>query len=190
MGADFYRGHGWEGEPGTDDGRSWMLARWIDGTSLGQELEAVRRDGGGRAARARIRSAAGRAARAVAELHAAGWAHADRQPDHVLFEGDVTHLIDLACAQGSADVPCYPHRGGLAHTTAPEIAEDHVVPSGQVPRDRLRGILPAGHRLDARRGLQLGLGEQPGQQRRQVIAGRPASVPPALTAGVRCRSPG
>ncbi|MGH3832776.1 MAG: hypothetical protein ACRDRS_20445 [Pseudonocardiaceae bacterium] len=63
------------------------------------------------------------AARELADLHAAGWVHGDLQPDHVLFEGDRTHIIDLACAQGPADVPFYVHRGGLAHTTAPEIAE-------------------------------------------------------------------
>lgn len=63
------------------------------------------------------------AARELAGLHAAGWAHGDLQPDHVIYQGDQTHLIDLACAQGPADLPFYPHRGGLAHTTAPEIAE-------------------------------------------------------------------
>jgi hypothetical protein len=73
------------------------------------------------------------AARELATLHAAGWSHGDLQPDHIIREGHTTQIIDLACVQGLADVPNYVHRGGLAHTTAPEIAEailssdDHVV---------------------------------------------------------------
>lgn len=132
LGSDFHLGHGWEAEYGTDEGRSWLLTRWIDGASLGRELESARWEGENSAARARVFAAAGRAARAVADLHAMGWAHADLQPDHFLFEGDVTHLIDLACAQGPVEVPFYPHRGGLAHTTAPEIAEAILATDGHV----------------------------------------------------------
>jgi serine/threonine protein kinase len=132
LGTGFYRDHGWEGTPGTDDGRSWLTLRWIDGTTLWDALEPAHRGDDSPTSREQMLTLAGAAARRLADLHAAGWSHGDLQPDHVLYEGTVTHLIDLACAQGPADVPYYPHRGGLAHTTAPEVAEailacdDHV----------------------------------------------------------------
>lgn len=131
LGADIYRAHGWDGP------RSWMSARWIDGTGLWDALEPAYRGDDTAATRRRMLTVAAGAARELAGLHAAGWAHGDLQPDHIIGEGEVTHIIDLACAQGPADVPFYSHRGGLAHTTAPEIAEaivsaeDHVTVTPQ-----------------------------------------------------------
>jgi serine/threonine protein kinase len=131
LGTEFYRDHGWDGE------RSWLTLRWIDGTTLWTALEEAHRGDDRPATRRGVLAWTAHAARALAGLHAAGWAHGDLQPDHVLFEGDITHLIDLACAQGPAEVPFYVHRGGLAHTTAPEIAEailasdEHVVATPQ-----------------------------------------------------------
>ncbi|MFC4054108.1 hypothetical protein ACFOY4_30825 [Actinomadura syzygii] len=140
LGTEFYQGHGWE--DADRDGRSWLRLRWLDGTTLWDALEGAHRGDESPASRDRMLALAADAAVQLAELHAAGWAHGDLQPDHVIYEGppfsgQVTHLIDLACAQGpaeaSAAVPFYVHRGGLAHTTAPEIAEailasdEHVV---------------------------------------------------------------
>ncbi|MFF5265408.1 protein kinase [Actinomadura viridis] len=125
--AEHYRAHGWE-----DDGRSWLRLRWIGGTTLWDALEPAHRGDDRPATRRRMLALAADAARALADLHAAGWVHSDLQPDHVLYEGGVTHLIDLACAQGPADVPSYPHRGGLADTCAPEIAEAILDSGGHV----------------------------------------------------------
>ncbi|MBA9005939.1 protein kinase domain-containing protein [Thermomonospora cellulosilytica] len=130
LGAEPYRDHGWDGE------RSWLALRWIDGISLWDALDPAHQDVTP-ATRHRILTKVGAAVRALADLHAVGWTHGDLQPDHIIFEGDTTHLIDLACAQGPADVPFYVHRGGLAHTTAPEIAtailtsDDHVATTPQ-----------------------------------------------------------
>jgi serine/threonine protein kinase len=145
LGTEFYRDHGWEDDDQTDDrtdeGRSWLMLRWIDGVTLWDALEPAHRGDDSLASRERMLAMSADAAIQLTELHAAGWAHGDLQPDHVLFEADVTHLIDLACGQGpaeaSAAVPFYVHRGGLAHTTAPEIAEailvseEHVVATQQ-----------------------------------------------------------
>jgi serine/threonine protein kinase len=117
LGTEFYRDHGW------DEERSWLTLRWIDGTSLWDALEPAYRGEGSATMKQRMLALAAGAARELANLHAAGWAHGDLQPDHVISEGAATHLIDLACAQGPADVPFYAHRGGLAHTTAPEVAD-------------------------------------------------------------------
>ncbi|WP_188302385.1 protein kinase domain-containing protein [Streptomyces sp. CBMA123] len=116
LGADHYTAHGRYG-PGT-----WLVMRWINGTSLWDALEPAHRGDDTPATRRSILTAAAEAAEALADLHAAGWTHGDLQPDHVVFEDDVVRIIDLACAQGPVPVPFYVHRGGLAHTTAPEIA--------------------------------------------------------------------
>ncbi|MCP2339246.1 protein kinase domain-containing protein [Actinomadura rupiterrae] len=138
LGTEFYRDHGWDGDDhGPDGDRSWLLLRWIDGATLWCALEPAHRSDS-QATRSHALACTRDAAVALAELHAAGWAHGDLQPDHVLFEGDRTHLIDLACAQHPAvAVPPYVHRGGLAHTTAPEIAaailasEEHITATPQ-----------------------------------------------------------
>lgn len=117
LGTELYRDHGWDGE------RSWLTLRWIEGTSLWTELERAHRGDDSATMKERILALTAGAAQELAKLHAAGWAHGDLQPDHIIIEGEATQIIDLACAQGPADVPCYVHRGGLAHTTAPEVAD-------------------------------------------------------------------
>ncbi|WP_165966809.1 protein kinase [Actinomadura sp. 7K507] len=124
--TEFYRDHGWDGE------RSWLLLRRIDGTRLWDALDGAHRGDDRPGTRRRILGMAAAAAYALAELHAAGWAHGDLQPDHILYEGDRTHVIDLACAQGPADVPFYVHPGGIAHTLAPEIADAALTPGEHV----------------------------------------------------------
>ena len=117
LGTEFYRNHGW------DDDRSWLTLRWIEGTGLWTEFERAYCGDRSAATKERMLALAAGVAQELAKLHAAGWAHGDLQPDHVIIEGEVTRIIDLACAQGPADVPFYVHRGGLAHTTAPEVAD-------------------------------------------------------------------
>jgi serine/threonine protein kinase len=126
LGADHYRAHGRYGD-GT-----WLTMRWIDGTSLWDALEPAHRGDDTLAARRSILTAAAGAAEALTELHAAGWTHGDLQPDHVVFEDGAVRIIDLACAQGPVTVPFYVHRGGLAHTTAPEIAALIIGTSGHI----------------------------------------------------------
>ncbi|MFJ9952852.1 hypothetical protein [Kitasatospora sp. NPDC091207] len=116
LGAAHYRAHGQHA------GGSWLAMRWIDGTSLWGALEPAHRGGDTPAGHRAILTAAAKAAEALAELHAAGWIHGDLQPDHLVFEDQTVRIIDLACAQGPVSVPFYVHRGGLAHTTAPETA--------------------------------------------------------------------
>ncbi|MGH3888830.1 MAG: protein kinase domain-containing protein [Pseudonocardiaceae bacterium] len=131
LGNQTYRAHGW------DDQRSWLTLQWINGTGLWNALHHAHRGQDSPAAKHRMLVMTADAARELADLHAAGWVHGDLQPDHVIFDGDHTHIIDLACAQGPADVPFYIHRGGLTHTTAPEIADlilssdDHVTTTPQ-----------------------------------------------------------
>lgn len=131
LGTEFYRDHGW------DEERSWLTLRWIDGTGLWTELERAYRGDASATMKERMLALTAGAAQELAKLHVAGWAHGDLQPDHVIIEGESTQIIDLACAQGPADVPFYVHRGGLAHTTAPEIAdlilssEEHIMLTSQ-----------------------------------------------------------
>ena len=126
LAADHYQAHGDYGQ-GT-----WLTMRWIDGTNLWDALEPAYRGDATPAAHRSILTSAAEAAEALAELHAAGWTHGDLQPDHLVFEGGAVRIIDLACAQGPIPVPYYPHRGGRAETTAPEIASlildttDHI----------------------------------------------------------------
>ncbi|GAB7189066.1 hypothetical protein ATKI12_8897 [Kitasatospora sp. Ki12] len=126
LGADHYRAHGPYGD-GT-----WLAMRWIDGTSLWDALEPAHRGDDTPAARHAVLTAAAETAEALADLHAAGWTHGDLQPDHVVFEDGAVRIIDLACAQGPVQVPFYVHRGGLAHTTAPETAALIIGTTGHI----------------------------------------------------------
>ncbi|MGW1989465.1 protein kinase domain-containing protein [Embleya sp. NPDC001921] len=116
LAADHYRAHGAYGEG------SWLTMRWIDGISMWDALGPAAHGDDTDEARHLMLGFAADAANRLAELHAAGWAHGDLQPDHFVREGNRARIIDLACAQGPVPVPFYIHRGGLAHTTAPEIA--------------------------------------------------------------------
>ena len=126
IGADHHLAHGAHGDEG-----SWLLMPWIDGTSLWDTFApSAHHDREG--ARRQLTDRAVRAAGELAQLHDLGWCHGDIQPDHFVHDGTRTRVIDLACAQGPVDLPRYKHRGGITHTTAPEVAEliietdDHI----------------------------------------------------------------
>ncbi|WP_415950105.1 protein kinase domain-containing protein [Streptomyces sp. KLOTTS4A1] len=70
--------------------------------------------------------------KALAELHAKGWAHGDVQPAHFIIGPEQTHLIDLALARGGPvpDAFDFPFRGCLVHYEAPEIARS-VLTTGE-----------------------------------------------------------
>ncbi|MFB7634914.1 protein kinase [Streptomyces sp. NPDC056149] len=66
-------------------------------------------------------------ATALATLHAAGWAHGDVQPNHLILgpAGAGAFLIDLALARGGKvpDIFDFQYRGCLVHYEAPEISQ-------------------------------------------------------------------
>lgn len=109
-----------------DDGRTWMAVPWETGPHLGVMFRAVRKDPADLAARKTARTAAVRAARALAVLHSAGWAHGDVQFSHVLYSRAGVRLLDLAWAHGGAlpaEFDGVVYRGALVHLEAPEIAD-------------------------------------------------------------------
>ncbi|MFJ9619090.1 protein kinase domain-containing protein [Streptomyces noursei] len=74
-------------------------------------------------------------ATALAELHDAGWAHGDVQPNHLLLQEGRATLIDLALAHGH-DVPPgvdFSYRGCLVHYEAPEISHRILTSGTAVP---------------------------------------------------------
>lgn len=101
---------------------TWNFQPWHDGPDLHRLWEPCR------SADSTVTphvSAALSCVEALAELHAAGWAHGDVQPAHFIIGPDRTHLIDLALAHGGR-VPNgydFPFRGCLVHYEAPEIAQ-------------------------------------------------------------------
>jgi tRNA A-37 threonylcarbamoyl transferase component Bud32 len=175
LGTEFYRDRGW------DEQRSWLTLRWIEGTSLWTEFERAHRGDDSATIKGRMLALAAGAAQELAELHAAGWAHGDLQPDHVILEGKVTRIIDLACAQGPADVPFYVHRGGLAHTTAPEVAdlilssEEHITLTPEAEPSQVVSIPALPGRGRSRNSRRL---SSPAWQQTHASAQPPNTLPP------------
>ncbi|MEV0963229.1 protein kinase [Streptomyces sp. NPDC049910] len=100
---------------------TWNIQPWREGPDLYRLWEPCRAEGSSVEPRA---SVALGCVEALAELHAAGWAHGDVQPAHFIVGPQRTHLIDLALARGG-HVPegfDFPFRGCLVHYEAPEIA--------------------------------------------------------------------
>ncbi|MET9358314.1 protein kinase [Streptomyces sp. NPDC006617] len=101
---------------------TWNFQPWREGPDLHRLWEPCRSDGSTITPHA---SVALSCVEALAELHAAGWAHGDVQPAHFIIGPERTHLIDLALAHGG-QVPSgydFPFRGCLVHYEAPEIAQ-------------------------------------------------------------------
>nr|WP_233521925.1 protein kinase [Streptomyces triticagri] len=106
---------------GTWASGTWNAQPWHEGPDLQQLWERYRLPGSAEPIRM---DAALECARALADLHARGWAHGDVQPAHFILGLDKTHLIDLALTAGP-DVPAdvdFPYRGCLVHYEAPEIS--------------------------------------------------------------------
>ncbi|MDI3390726.1 protein kinase [Streptomyces sp. B-S-A8] len=98
---------------------TWNIQLWREGPDLYRIWEHCRTDGSS----VQPNVALG-CAKALAELHARGWAHGDVQPAHFIIGLERTHLIDLALAFGGP-VPerhDFPFRGCLVHYEAPEIS--------------------------------------------------------------------
>lgn len=114
-------GSGW-----LPDGGSWMATPWRDGPTLAARCAALRADPTDGLGRHRAAAAGAAAARAVADLHTAGWAHGDLQGGHIVHTPSRVHLLDLAWAHSPAgvlpEVLEPPYAGALVHLEAPEIA--------------------------------------------------------------------
>ncbi|MFE9733042.1 protein kinase [Streptomyces sp. NPDC005863] len=98
---------------------TWNMQSWHEGPDLQHAWREVREQG----TRPDL-TVALRCARALAGLHAQGWAHGDVQPAHLILDDRTVHLIDLALAHGKpvpGDVD-FPFRGCLVHYEAPEIS--------------------------------------------------------------------
>lgn len=108
------------------DGGSWIATPWEQGPPLTARCAAFRAKPASRDARWRAADAAAAAARAVAALHACGWAHGDLRADHVVYTDGGMRLLDLAWAHNPRHVlpgvPAVPYAGGLVHLEPPEIA--------------------------------------------------------------------
>ncbi|MFG2978738.1 hypothetical protein ACGFYY_37850 [Streptomyces sp. NPDC048331] len=113
---------------GVTHSASWLLTDWLEGPSTWQVFAPVRAEG---TDQDQALAAAVDLCSAVADLHAAGWAHADLQPSHGIHTPAGTRLIDLAWAwrpgwnQGSE------FNGGMTHLLSPELAA--AVTTGDKP---------------------------------------------------------
>jgi hypothetical protein len=114
-------GQGW-----LRDGGSWLATPWWQGPTLADRCSPLIARPDSRDARRRAAAAAAAAARAVAALHARGWAHGDLQAGHVVHTSDGVRLLDLAWAHNPGhDMPevlDLPYAGALVHLEPPEIA--------------------------------------------------------------------
>lgn len=124
---------------------TWNIQPWREGPDLYRLWEPCR------AADSSVRphtSVALGCAEALAELHAAGWAHGDVQPAHFIVGPERTHIIDLALA-GGAEIPepyDFPFRGCLVHYEAPEISRS-VLDSGEARQTQSADIYAFGASL-------------------------------------------
>ncbi|MFJ5551208.1 hypothetical protein [Streptomyces sp. NPDC093225] len=100
---------------------AWLLTAWLSGPTT-YELFAPVRASSGAAGLEQARTAAVEVCAAVAELHAAGWVHADLQPSHALHTATGVKLIDLAWAWRCGWDQGEDFNGGLTHLLAPELA--------------------------------------------------------------------
>ena len=99
---------------------SWLVTPWLQGPSTWRLFGPVRKgiDGHGQALAGAVELCL-----AVAELHAAGWAHGDLQPAHGIHTEDGVRLLDFAWSWQEGARPWPEFRGGITHLVAPELAE-------------------------------------------------------------------
>ncbi|MFJ5548713.1 hypothetical protein [Streptomyces sp. NPDC093225] len=100
---------------------AWLLTQWLSGPTTYEVFAPVRESGGG-AGLEDARASAVDLCVAVAELHAAGWVHADLQPAHALHTETGVKLIDLAWAWRPGWDQGEDFAGGMTHLLAPELA--------------------------------------------------------------------
>src|SRR3954453_19286074 len=105
-------------EAGEEDGRLYLVMRWVAGTDLHRELRAGGRLHPGRAAKI-INQMAG----ALDSAHAAGLVHRDVKPGNVLLSGEHAYLADFGLtrfAGGDSGLTTGGHFLGTVDYMAPE----------------------------------------------------------------------
>ncbi len=133
-------------EAGEEDGRLYMVMRWVEGTDLHKELRA---DG---AMPARAAMIVHQVAGALDAAHAAGLVHRDVKPANVLLSGEHAYLADFGLTR-FANAKTNVTTGGHFLGTVDYMAPEQFQPGPQRrPRRRLRARLRAlrrGHRQAA-----------------------------------------
>src|SRR4051812_45677879 len=105
-------------EAGEEDGRLYIVMRWVEGTDLHRELRS-----GGRLAPARAAMIVNQVAGALDAAHAAGLVHRDVKPANVLLSGDHAYLADFGLtrfAGGDTHMTTAGHFLGTVDYMAPE----------------------------------------------------------------------
>ncbi|MBE2314928.1 serine/threonine protein kinase [Solirubrobacter sp. CPCC 204708] len=105
-------------EAGEEDGRLYIVMRWVEGTDLHKELRAHGRMDHARAARI-VHQVAG----ALDSAHAAGLVHRDVKPANVLLSGEHAYLADFGLtrfANSETNVTTGGHFLGTVDYMAPE----------------------------------------------------------------------
>ncbi|WP_147448034.1 protein kinase domain-containing protein [Solirubrobacter pauli] len=105
-------------EAGEEDGRLYIVMRWVEGTDLHKELRAHGRIDAERAA-----SIISQVAGALDAAHAAGLVHRDVKPANVLLSGDHAYLADFGLtrlASAETNVTTGGHFLGTVDYMAPE----------------------------------------------------------------------
>ena len=105
-------------EAGEEDGRLYLVMRWVAGTDLHKELR-----NGGRMEPARATAIVNQVAGALDAAHAAGLVHRDVKPANVLLSGDHAYLADFGLtrfAGADAHLTTAGHFLGTVDYMAPE----------------------------------------------------------------------
>src|SRR5689334_15619229 len=105
-------------EAGEEDGRLYIVMRWVEGTDLHKELRAH-----GRIEAERAASIISQVAGALDAAHAAGLVHRDVKPANVLLSGDHAYLADFGLtrfANAETNVTTGGHFLGTVDYMAPE----------------------------------------------------------------------
>ncbi|MEM8747619.1 MAG: serine/threonine-protein kinase [Actinomycetota bacterium] len=103
----------------TDDGRTWVASRWVDGRTLDEILRVE-----GRLSLTRARAVVVDVAAALSSLHGAGITHRDVSPSNVMVSGPTAVLIDVGLGRRDGAVATVTATGELAGTPrylAPEL---------------------------------------------------------------------
>ncbi|MDI2127625.1 hypothetical protein [Yinghuangia seranimata] len=116
-------GHLDDGHP--DAGR-WLAVPWVPGPTLWEAFAPARNAHGSSAARGGLLDAALAAAAELRRWHRDAWLHGDVQPANIVVAGRAAMFIDLEYARHPRLRLPYPYRGGIAETTAPEVARQLV----------------------------------------------------------------
>lgn len=112
------------GQAGSSDWTcAFLICSWIEGPPVLRALRSPEPKAGQEDREALAMKLAPAMYAAIAQVHEAGWAHGDLQPDHFRWHGENLLLLDYGLAQSRAH-PMPGYRGGLVHFNAPEVCSD------------------------------------------------------------------